>query len=91
MTVREIVAEWLKNNGYDGLMSTWSGCACLIDDLAPCDYEHNSMENLNSIYCVAGKLVSIFGCNECKHRCISADVNPTCENAGIIKSSEGLI
>ena len=35
--VKEMVAEWLKQNGYDGLYNEDGDCACLIDDLVPCD------------------------------------------------------
>jgi len=35
ITVHQIVAEWLKQNGYDGLAYPGE-CACLTDDLAPC-------------------------------------------------------
>ena len=34
-TVGEIVAKYLRANGYDGLCS--GECACLLDDFAPCD------------------------------------------------------
>jgi hypothetical protein len=33
-TVKDIVIEYLKANGYDGLCS--SDCGCKIDDLIPC-------------------------------------------------------
>jgi len=36
MTVREIVADWLKAHGYDGLWR--DGCSCQSDDLMPCDW-----------------------------------------------------
>jgi len=36
MTVKEIVTEYLKANGYDGLWCADGGCACIIGDLAPC-------------------------------------------------------
>ena len=39
MTVREIVVEYLRAHGYDGLWTNDcgdDGCGCLIDDLAPC-------------------------------------------------------
>ena len=35
MDVREIVEEYLKANGYDGLYS--EGCGCQASDLMPCD------------------------------------------------------
>ncbi len=34
MTVKEIVAGWLKEHGYDGLYC--DECGCIIDDLMPC-------------------------------------------------------
>ena len=34
MTVREILTEWLGDNGYDGLYTS-GGCACKIDNLVP--------------------------------------------------------
>jgi len=35
LTVREILTDWLKEHGYDGLYC--DECGCEIDDLAPCD------------------------------------------------------
>lgn len=35
MNVREIITDYLKANGYDGLCTI--GCGCGIDNLAPCD------------------------------------------------------
>ena len=35
--VREIVAEWLKANGFDGLYGY--DCGCTVDDLMPCSSE----------------------------------------------------
>lgn len=46
MSVDEIVATWLKANGYDGLMQEDGECGCLVSDLALCGEEHGS--------CVAG-------------------------------------
>ena len=34
-TVKEIIATWLKDNGFDGLFHD-SDCGCLVEDLAPC-------------------------------------------------------
>ena len=38
-SVREIVREYLVNNGYDGLVDddTWDSCGCGLDDLNACD------------------------------------------------------
>jgi len=38
MTGRQILIAWLKEHGYDGLYG-YGSCACLIDDLCPCDSE----------------------------------------------------
>ncbi len=34
MTVKEIVREWLREKGYDGLCA--EDCGCSVDDLMPC-------------------------------------------------------
>lgn len=34
MTLHEIVAEWLREHGYDGLCR--DTCGCGLDDLMPC-------------------------------------------------------
>ncbi len=34
MTVEEIVIEYLKANGFDGLYN--DDCGCFLDDLIPC-------------------------------------------------------
>lgn len=36
MNVKEIVTEYLKKNGYDGLYNPGE-CGCTIDDLMCCD------------------------------------------------------
>jgi len=38
MTVIEIVREYLKREGYDGLFNAESECGCLFDNLAPCSF-----------------------------------------------------
>jgi hypothetical protein len=37
MTVKDIIVEWLKAHGYDGLYSEGGECACEMADLCPCD------------------------------------------------------
>lgn len=36
MTVKEILSEWLQDNGYDGLVDVRSGCGCTIHGLQSC-------------------------------------------------------
>ena len=36
MDLIQIVEYWLRKNGYDGLCLPEHGCACLLEDLAPC-------------------------------------------------------
>lgn len=37
MNVREIVEQYLKAHGYDGLYYSEVSCGCRIGDLQPCD------------------------------------------------------
>lgn len=38
----EMVAEWLRANGYDGLCNPDAGCGCGFDDLMPCNQASDS-------------------------------------------------
>jgi hypothetical protein len=42
VTVKEIVASWLKAKGFDGLVNTEIPCGCLIGNLAPCGEMHET-------------------------------------------------
>ena len=37
ITVEEIVAAWLRANGYDGLYDPDEDCGCSVDDLNECE------------------------------------------------------
>lgn len=37
LRIVDIVADYLKTNGYDGLAYEDTECGCTLDDLAPCD------------------------------------------------------
>jgi hypothetical protein len=45
MTVRDIMTEWLRDHGYDGLCG--EGCGCTLDNLMICDCE-------DALRCVPG-------------------------------------
>ena len=36
MTLQQIVKEWLKRNGYDGLCDCNLECGCSVDEIMPC-------------------------------------------------------
>jgi hypothetical protein len=58
MNVREIVATYLAQHGYDGLFN--NDCGCLCDDLGPCD--NGPMDTCQPGYRVACKRGD---CDEC--------------------------
>jgi hypothetical protein len=37
VNVREIIIEYLRSNGFDGLYNPNEDCGCQISDLMPCD------------------------------------------------------
>jgi hypothetical protein len=48
ITVKQIVIEYLKINGYDGLYCDYNDrCGCGLEDLMPCDGN-------NTDHCIAG-------------------------------------
>lgn len=64
MSVKEIVADYLKANGYDGLYNGDAECGCDLDDLMPCEG--------NPCCCQPGYKVGCGGCEE-YNWCISSD------------------
>lgn len=44
MNVREIIKKHLEDNGFDGLYNTDGECACLKDDLLPCQDDSQECE-----------------------------------------------
>jgi hypothetical protein len=59
MNVREIVEEYLKANGFDGLAG--DECGCQIGDLAPCGSECMNMDD-----CEPGYLHECDACSRAK-------------------------
>ena len=37
MNGKEIIIDWLKSHGFDGLYLPDGDCGCIVDDLVPCD------------------------------------------------------
>ena len=64
-TVKNIVIEYLKHHGFDGLLSPRGDCGCVLDNLAPCGgikkgcqaaYKVPSLESEEAFFlCVAGE------------------------------------
>lgn len=44
MNVIEIIKDWLKQHGYDGLRADDAECGCKVDCLMPCNSPCNSCE-----------------------------------------------
>jgi hypothetical protein len=44
MNVKEIIEKYLRENEFDGLFHADSECACLIDDLCPCEDRFDGCE-----------------------------------------------
>lgn len=55
-TLKTIAIKWLKKHGYDGLCNF--DCACLINDLMPCD---DKMSN----ECHAGYIINYTNKEKC--------------------------
>lgn len=70
-SVKEIVADYLKANGYDGIFNETAHCACDLDDLMPC--WHNNADE-----CEPGYKVKCGGCDEYSW-CIHEDKGYQCE------------
>jgi len=53
MEIKDIVKDWLEENGYSGLFHDSGECACTTDDLMPCDCPCHE--------CEAGYVVTVAG------------------------------
>jgi hypothetical protein len=63
MNVKEIVLQWLKANGYDGLFI--DDCGCVLDDLMPCAAAYYGDGGCDG--CVPGYKVPCPGKPECEN------------------------
>lgn len=73
-TVVEIVAEWLNTNGYDGLFRE-EQCACLKENLAPCDEIENDCRAGYKHACNSSD--SGYGFRVGSERCLEAQQPPS--------------
>ena len=48
MNVKDILVEWLKEHGYDGLCNNMDGCGCDMKDICP--WTDQKIENCESAY-----------------------------------------
>lgn len=55
ITVLDIVEQWLREHGYDGLYN--EDCGCTVDDLAPCCTD--------TLHCRAGYKIPCPGPDAC--------------------------
>jgi hypothetical protein len=62
MNVKEIVEQYLKNNGYDGLCLPEQECGCHIgnlfacgSDFSPCQPGHRAVNDAGEIVIIPGK------------------------------------
>ena len=51
INVGEIVMEYLRANGYDGLVDESSDCACELDDSEPCCYMTSACQPGHKVPC----------------------------------------
>jgi hypothetical protein len=75
MTIREIVAEYLEKNGFDGLMSEC--CACARTDIGKdCGIDNNYW-----LGCTPGYWIKCDGCDEHQF-CLSPTPGGDCPSGG---------
>jgi len=58
LNVGEIVAEYLKEHGFDGLVEEDGECGCELADLFPC-------QNENALFCQAGYKIDCNCSDDC--------------------------
>ena len=55
MEVKDIVEQYLKANGYDGLYNPVGECGCEIGDLAPCCEHQMHCEAAHKVPCTGAE------------------------------------
>jgi len=61
ITVREMVRKALVDGGFDGLYDSME-CACLVDDLMPCEVD--SIMNCEAGYKIPGPIKDCYICGD---------------------------
>lgn len=51
MNCLEIIMEYLKENGYDGLVDSDNGCGCGLDDLILCSEDFSGCKPAHKVMC----------------------------------------
>jgi len=51
VSVKEIVSEWLKKNGCDGLVNEDAECGCEASDMMPCESSCGDCEAAYRVRC----------------------------------------
>lgn len=71
MTVADILAKWLKDNGYDGLVHPESECGCKVSDLVPCDSPcHGCQPGYRGPDLVSGGSFAIYPSKEARDKAV---------------------
>ena len=65
MELHEMVKEWLKEKGYDGLCNTDIECGCELDDFMPCGEPRMECQaGTKKIKTVLGNVYSVISVRE---------------------------
>jgi hypothetical protein len=79
MTCKEIIKQWLRDNGYDGLVKLDQfnlPCGCNLDDFMPCPDESDCRDcqpayrqdckRINGAYCMVKEKGADPNCEDCE-------------------------
>lgn len=73
MNVKDILLQYLKANGYDGL--SYTCCGCGVDNLVPCDHPELECQAARKVVC---KDVGFAGCETCDYGCNDVERDVAC-------------
>ncbi len=72
LDVPEMIGQYLRAHGYDGLVNTDQECGCSVDDLAPCGQFQTECFSAHRIKVTGGEFDELFfpghkdTCAECQ-------------------------